>query len=355
MSVPGWQTEELQDEWVDLEPTDGEETDQSFGTHSLSLTSPLASHILMNIEQNSSSNPSNCTAGTFLIREDVPDAPFLPKTPGRKKGLGKDIFTPLPLERMFEPPSPPETGPLPSNPAGLYPCYIPGRGDAADTNAAEVVPSKHSSSLACQFTFTMPKNLTIARSTFLDPQSTSTPPAVFQRRPPATDPRLRLFQFKYDTYTREHLSAMVDSITANNASVTGTTPSPSAFTYHLSRVSELTGPASVADVSHLRSAKRVKLSPLNDYCGEGEGVGSQAVISRPKLIGKDYLGESRQLMQQIKLARDFSTISTSVSTPNSASLGSQADVQVMQESRALFATGNLFFLCNTDIMFMFSS
>lgn len=359
MSVPGWQTEELQDEWVDLEPTDGDgngdETDQSFGSHSLSLTSPLASHILTNndhVVHNTSSHASNHAAGTFLIREDVPDAPFLPKTPSRKKGLGKDIFTPLPLERMFEPPSPHDSGPLPSNPPKNYSCFISERGEAADTNGAEVVPGKRSSSLACRFTFSMPKNLTVARSTFPEAQSTPTPPVVFQRRPPATDSRLRLFQFKYDTYTREHLSAMVDSITAHNVSVTGTTPSPSAFTHRLSRVSEQTDPAFVDDVSHLRSAKRVKLSPLSDYYGEG--AGSQAIISRPKLFGKDYLGASKHLMQQIKLARDFSTISTSAGTPNSASLSSHTDVQVMQEPQALFVTGDLFFLCTTNIIFMFS-
>lgn len=51
----------------------------------------------------------------------------------------------------------------------------------------------------------------------------------------------------------------------------------------------------------------MKLSPPSDY-GEGDGEG--ASIARPKIFGKDYVGESRKMMEQIKLARDFSTIST---------------------------------------------
>ena len=59
----------------------------------------------------------------------------------------------------------------------------------------------------------------------------------------------------------------------------------------------------------LRNAKRVKLSPKADFYGKGNGDG--AVISRPKIIiRRDYVGESRSLMQQIRQARDCSTIST---------------------------------------------
>lgn len=351
MSIPGWQTEELQDEWVDLEPTDGnDENNLSFGTHSLSFTTPLTTHIRTNSDletQTTSTNTSNHAAGTFLIREDVPDAPFLPKTPGRKKGLVKDIFTPLPLERMFEPPSPPEPGPLqfnyaessrpPRHPSSYHTSERDGVGGEDVPRAISLNEPKPK--VACRFTFTVPKGLTVnTHSAFPQAQSTPNPPVFLQPKPPSTDPRLRLFQFQYDTYTREHLSAMVDSIAINTPSVTGTTPSPTTFTHHLSRVSELTGPASLASVSHLRSAKRVKLSPLSDYYGEG--AGSRAVISRPKLTGKDYVGESKQLMQQIKSARDFSTISTTVSTPNIPSPVSHANAQEVPKSCALSATGN---------------
>lgn len=341
MSAPGWQTEELQDEWVDLEPGDdkGDEDNMSFGTHSLSLTAPLTAHIHTNNNdletRTTSANVSNHAAGTFLVRDDVPNTPFLPKTPGRKKGLVKDIFTPLPLERMFEPPSPPEDELLPTahTDAPLSdrfpsPSSTPNEDAIIGTTGISQASSSNGCNpgAACQFTFTVPREPTVtARSAFPQAQSTPNPPVVFQPKPPSTDPRLRLFQFQYDTYTREHLSAMVDSIAINTPSGTRTTPSPTTFAHQLSRVSELTGSASLANVSHLRSAKRVKLSPLSDYYGEG--AGSQAVISRPKLTGKDYVGESKQLMQQIKSARDFSTISTTVSARNDSSPASHPDAQ----------------------------
>lgn len=338
MSAPGWQTDELQDEWVDLDSQENDENDPnlSYGTHSLSLTAPLVTHIHTNSSiqtHNTSSNTSTRAAGTFLIREDVPNAPFLPpqilppKTPNRKKGLMKDIFTPLPLERMFEPPSPSEAdlsthadkpvdGQLPG------PSHIPDSGEDLNLDVPGAVPSAaRKSSVDCQFTFAVPRELAVHHHPAA--QSTPHPAVVFQPKPPPTDPRLRLFQFQYDTYTREHLSAMIDSIAINTPSVTGTSPSPTTFTHQLSRVSELTGLAPPTNVSHLRSAKRVKLSPLSDYYGEG--AGSQAVISRPKLTGKDYVGESKHLMEQIKSARDFSTISTTVTAPNNSSPPPQTD------------------------------
>jgi hypothetical protein len=61
----------------------------------------------------------------------------------------------------------------------------------------------------------------------------------------------------------------------------------------------------------------VKLSPPSDYYGEGVGAG--ASIARPRPLRKDYVGESRNLMQQIKQARDFSTISTVASTNSTTS------------------------------------
>ncbi|KXN88135.1 Septation initiation network scaffold protein cdc11 [Leucoagaricus sp. SymC.cos] len=337
MVAPGWQTEELQDEWVDLDPENSgeDQNNLSFGTHSLSLTVPLPSHIHTNRDlddRNTSTNNSNAShsaAGTFLIRDDVPGTPFQPKTPGRKKGLMKDIFTPLQLERMFEPPSPPRVNlpqdayaGAPMNDISPLPDHMAPGADIRHGGPLNV--RRRSQNIGCQFTFTVPRELSLApRPTHPQAQSTPNPPVVF--RPKATDPRLRLFQFQYDTYTREHLSAMVDSIAINTPSATGTTPSPTSFTHHLSHVSELTGPASLANVSHLRSAKRVKLSPLSDYYGED--AGSQAVITRPKLTGKDYVGESKQLMQQIKSARDFSTISTTATTPHKLPSTSQANEQ----------------------------
>jgi protein NUD1 len=286
-SVPGWQTEELQDEWVDLEPEgDGDEDD----------------HTNSDFEPDVAPSTNNSRAiGTFLVREDVSNNPLLPKMPGRnKKGLIKDFFSPLPLERMFDPPSP----------------HSPSSGTPPEKAGDEIIETDMSNSLhrrktdtECQFTFSAPRNTGLSPPSsgpFPQAQSTPNPPSALHNVAPSTDPRLRLFQFQYDTYTREHLSAMVDSIAINTPSGTGTTPTPTSFNQRLSRVSEVSDAG--ATMSHLRSTKRLKLSPCSDFYGEG--AGSRATVSRPKLYGKDYVGESRSLMQQIKRARDFSTIST---------------------------------------------
>jgi hypothetical protein len=171
----------------------------------------------------------------------------------------------------------------------------------------------HKTTMECQFTFTVPRVAPAQPSSISSgvlPQAQSTPnPPLPTRTAPATDPRLRLFQFQYDTYTREHLSALVDSIAVNTPSGTGTgtTPTPTSFFHGTSRVR--TTPSSGP---HIRSSKRVKLSPLSDF--REEKTNDNVSVTRPIL--KDYIGESRSLMQQIKLARDYSTISTVVSASN---------------------------------------
>jgi len=324
-AAPAWQTEELQDEWVDLDlqENSAENDNLTYGTHSISLTTPLITHIHTNSDHESdpsrSANVYPASVGTFLVREDIPSAPLLPKTPGRdKKGLIKDFFSPLPLERMFEPPSPPTSSATALQPTAVN---LPSRlsetshcGDEIVQTDLPDIASFHGrkASIACQFTFSVPRERSLNPNGRVFPQAQSTPNPPFAPNEPAvtTDPRLRLFQFHYDTYTRDHLSAMVDSIAINTPSGTGTTPSPPSFSRGLSRISEVTGP--VANVAHLRSTKRVKLSPRSDLYGEGMGAG--ASIARPKTT-MDYLGESRALMQQIKQARDFSTISTQHNTP----------------------------------------
>ncbi|KAF7365459.1 Septation initiation network scaffold protein cdc11 [Mycena venus] len=110
---PAWQTEELQEEWVEEDPSDDDANNLTYGTRSISLTVPLPSHIHTNSDldleaDKSSSHSSFHAVGTFLVREDIPNLPVLPKTPGRgRTGIIKDFFSPLPLERMFEPPTPP--------------------------------------------------------------------------------------------------------------------------------------------------------------------------------------------------------------------------------------------------------
>ncbi|KAG6903283.1 hypothetical protein C0995_000178 [Termitomyces sp. Mi166 len=326
-AAPAWQTQELQDEWIDLDEENGDDEDDNltYGTRSISLTAPLATHIYTNSDGEGGASslqpPSLTMGGTFLIREDVPSEPLLVKTPGRqKKGIINDFFSPLPLERMFEPPSPPQQKskethmPLSNTSQPSY--LMPNDGKPQDEIVETDMPDMNSfhgrkASIACKFTFAVPRESLLTpkpANSGAFPQAQSTPYPSFPptKTAPTTDPRLRLFQFQYDTYTREHLSAMVDSIALNSG--TGTTPSPTSFN-HLSRVSEIDG--SVETMSRLRSAKRVKLSPRSDY---GEGAGEGASIARPKIPGKDYVGESKSLMQQIKQARDFSTISTVAST-----------------------------------------
>ncbi|KAF8827938.1 hypothetical protein HHX47_DHR4000561 [Lentinula edodes] len=301
-SRPAWQTEELEDEWIEAEAEGGEyeDEDQFNGTRSISFTAPLSTQI-HTITNTSSPVSSPEPMGTFLVHQSIPSVPLLPKTPGRnKKANIKDFFSPMPLERMFEPPSPPQ----PSSPQ--RPPRSPGE-DKIDEIMETDIPNMVSfdgrkPSVGCQFTFSAPRDVFLN----LDnrPQAESTPgnPTVrTTNAPPSTDPPLRLFQFQYDTYTRDHLSAMVDSIAINPALGSGATNSPASLDQGLSRVSEATGISSLN--SHLRSAKRVKLSPKSDFLGNGNSP-------RPKLLGKDYVGESRSLMQQIKQARDFSTIST---------------------------------------------
>ena len=318
-ATPAWQTEELQDEWVDLDlQEDSLDTDSlTYGTRSISLTTPLATHIHTNNAHESDgsrfSHVSQGPAGTFLVREDLPGVPLLPKTPGRnKKGLMKDVFSPLPLERMFEPPSPPSTTVPVLQPSAATSQSRPREDEIVETDVPDM-GSFHGrkASIACKFTFSVPRerSLNPHSSVFPLAQSTPNPPIAPNEPATATDSRLRLFQFQYDTYTRDHLSAMVDSIAINTPSGTGTTPSPTTYSHGLSRITEVTG--LTANMSHLRSTKRVKLSPRSDFYEENVGVGVS--IARPK-TATDYLGESRNLMQQIKQARDFSTISTVAST-----------------------------------------
>lgn len=327
-SIPGWQTEELNEEWIDLEPEESSDGNIGYETRSIFSTEPRSTHI-----QTSNVSEDHYIAhgeprdepeqiGTFLVREDVYNAPILPKTPGRQsKRTIRDFFTPSQLEQLFEPPSPRETQRYPIITENLsHKSSVPSHpSQACSSPTARTPPPSNLMTtpmkLSTQFTFTVPHPVGFGL-----PENGNTPPvqntpnnSPFPGRIPATDFKLRLFQFQYDTYTRDQLSAMVDSIAVNSPSGTGTTDSPLSCIHGLSRISEASD--SVEDISRLRSAKRVKLSPKSDFYGEG--AGANATIGRPRVTGKDYVGESRSLMRQIRQTRDFSVLSTSQpSSPN---------------------------------------
>jgi protein NUD1 len=365
---------------------------------------------------------SPAPAGTFLVREEVEAVPFLPKTPGKAKVGGfANMFTPLALERMFDPPSPRANGQklpvvtpgpsrkspltrsnigtgatLPAHPSPLSQAHAP-------VPAVHITPdaschSVESDSTTCerpepgdannnhlptsQFTFTIPAPTSqsqLLTSSTVQAQSTPGPsrlpsgqqaypsgynamltPGIFAvNNTPAANPKLRLFQLQYDTFTREHLSAMADSIAVGSPSTSLPDSSlgiqsPS-FPYALSRVTETSESPSIL---RMRATKRLKLSPNVDSSGAmsfatsgdqshhfvrdqssgfsrgtyGEGEGEGAVITRPKspghlqnkppkfpmvgpkpILKRDYVRESRNLMQQIKSARDLSTSSSAAS------------------------------------------
>jgi protein NUD1 len=321
---PAWQTEELAEEWVDQDEHSSARWQDSVSSHAvsssdISLTEALPSTFI----RGGSSSPAPSAIGTFVVKQDVPAAPLLQKTPGkRNKSQIKDFFSPMPLEMMFNPPSPPSTDalPLPSSshqttapivPSRLSKVHVPGDKSSeheADDEILETdIPNMvgfdgRRPGMNCQFTFSIPDPNQGA------PMAQSTPSGLSPAQPnaPPIDPRLRLFQFQYDTFTRDHLSAMVDSIAVNSPS--GGSGSPNGSGNILSRVTEAEGES----MSRMRSTKRIKLSPATDF---SEAVSSNPGPSRPP-SGRDYVGESRNLMEQIRLARDFSTIST-VASANS--------------------------------------
>ncbi len=301
---PGWQTEELQDEWPD-------EEDDNCHTRSISLTIP--------VDPQSLPVGHVDVPGTFLIRQDVPSV-FPQKTHGPKKSLIKDFFSPIPLERMFEPPSPERDSQSVLNPPihGSLPHFVPlstvpatssrvtSLGGLVNSNPPDVAPlDGWQSNMYCQFTFTVPNPAPSPRVTPAFPRTKNTPGTATSVIP-SVDPPLRLFQFQYDTFTRDHLSAMVDSIAINSpsGSNTGNLAANTSSPFGLPTVSEASAPFSSIE---LRSAKRVKLSPISDFDDPKDGNSCGGWVHR-----RDYVGESRSLMARIKDTRD-SILSTPVS------------------------------------------
>ena len=307
---PAWQTDELKDEWPD-ESDDVSEPN----TRSISLTIPVGSlhHSGTGLSQDTDVAD---VLGTFVIRQDA--LPLPQRNFAQKKGLVKDFFSPIALERMFDPPSPrtsvQSTRNNPSHPSQSSVARV---SSVAFVNSQEDLAvhrlagaDSWQPDMSCHFTFTVPRPTTF--TDIASPSHTQDKNATRTAAPvaPMMDPPLRLFQFQYDTFTRDHLSAMVDSIAINSpsGSNTGHLVANTSSPFGLPPVSEATSQFSSIE---LRSAKRVKLSPVSDFRGSNNRASCSA--RRPG-CRKDYVGESRFLMDQIKNARDFS-----FSTPASAS------------------------------------
>lgn len=320
--------------------------------------------------------------------------PVLPQTPGNKKKVIKDFFSPLPLETMFEPPSPPPPLVRPTSsqshlhanapkvPSRLAISHTPASegnsfATAEDTSHLQpYLPAERKPSLDGRFTFAISRHTPVSSHTpGAPPQAQSTPGPISVHRstihpPSMPDPRLRLFQFQYDTFTRDHLSAIVDSIAVNSPS----SGSGSAGESPAAREGAVTSRPRVAKRIRLSSERELdrddegigaaisrprvpevkvvdEVVPAQSHATQtnatsrpkaADGVGTDARVSRPRVLGKDYVGESQSLMDKIKQARDFSTISTNASgqTPAKESLtASPAGMCVIHVSHILGLSG----------------
>jgi hypothetical protein len=221
---------------------------------------------------------SYLAVGTFVVHGDKSITPMRPKV---KKPLRKDIFTPLKLETMFNPPSPQET-------------RVPTPGQSSKSSSSKritVTPERsvpflfdgRDSSNAFPFTFSV--------------QPSPRPDPVHQKYTDSQvdKSRLRLFHFHYDTFTREHLSALVDAIPVSSSSLSTSSASSHAVIN------------SSSSLSHYRPAKRIKLSPPDDL----PRARRRPRLSLPgnSLAGgrKDYIRESKSLVQAIVDTRSFSS------------------------------------------------
>jgi hypothetical protein len=428
MSRPAWQTEELDEEWIEDDDNDSLNVTRRSGasaTSTISLTEVIGSLDITDHHRRSHGSQASdrsadggrsATAprGTFVVREGVEAVPLMAKTPGKPKGAFAGMFTPLALEKMFEPPSPPPAGPSvlrepsparSSPPQSAVPRHSPGPSPLSQSHLpvppipiVHITPSasfqfdasthsayppqledgdtKTSQVPSTEFTFTAPRftpipfnpnpgRVALAEST---PGPSCPQPGTKQRldietplplpslpAPPMTDPRLRLFQFQYDTFTREHLSAILDTMPVHAGS-----PSTTNFSPHSAPASAVGNSVfspigelsleSATSIDRMRAAKRVKLSlrgesdessteeseaspPISARSHRtsesyGEGAGAGAHVARPKSAvqanllqvhgqgseegtsRRDYVKESAAFMQQLKAHRDFSTVST---------------------------------------------
>lgn len=431
MSAPGWQTEDLAEEWVestsfsDISPsppkaqsprkTTGDEQHRQFSASFRQISfngqdqmarqvTPMRivsghvnggrGHLPDMSVQGLLSPPTSdsgssqgkqeiAVAGTFVIKEDddlakLAHSKALPANPFTPKGGKGDFFSPLALERMFQPPSPPTPAvPLPitnldapmhhvaeintfqqttvtterrvsaiynpyapANPSRLSKSVTPpSRTDSTidttqDTSQTqteldmetgehaddvtvkldgvraeseregyeyetdlsplrEQTNDVHDAHRGYQFTFSVsPRSDSLPSrhrqpsfsppvDDFYDQAAGPSHSTINARHlpplsPAGPNPPLRLFQRTYDTYTRDYLSAIVDSIPVG-PSPPGTTPRRAFFsnTSHptLSQhegASPSDSSSTPSDPSASRSSKRIRLSPP-DWHQRGPG------------------------------------------------------------------------------------
>ena len=300
-------------------------------------------------------------AGTFVVKDGVEDdrGGYLARN-NQVAGKGRDMFGPSALEKMFQPPSPPQdtasTGAsvppgvqterktshayAPINPSRLSKSVTPStvstsmsmsnfpdesglqdqQLDDQETRiyeeVSDVVLGEESfigAGPAPEFTFQSPMPDVSAQDEFeaqkpiFDPSlspfatgepSHSTMHGRASRDQEAAKPGLRLFRSTYDTYTREHLSALVDSIaiepspSPNNGSYSGelmrreddaesSSPSRSGTGSSHSR-------SRSSDEYEGRSSKRLRMSPTSPARDAG-GVrdwGAQGRAMMDKIRGR---------------------------------------------------------------------
>ena len=281
----------------------------------------------------SSSNPEE-VPGTFVVKEGVED--------DRGKALarkGRDMFGPSALEKMFQPPSPPAlpqqagtssvqaveprrpshayapTNPsrlsksvTPSTASSITMSELPSRGHQENSAVLqEMVAADSTSSLIASaeedsgerqsgpfsppdhagFPFTFEAPLSPSRQNDspepFGPLDNELSHSTVHHRPQhKTSPRtgLRLFRSTYDTYTREHLSALVDSIAIEPS------PSPPSLpnAKNLRDWSPDASPSGSSEVSDLRSSKRMRMSPASPRRQDGGirdwGAQGRAMLDR---------------------------------------------------------------------------
>jgi len=223
--------------------------------------------------------------GTFVVHDDKPITPMQQKV---QKALRKDIFTPLKLETMFNPPSPQETR-VPTPEQSLN-SPSSKRIDVAPERDVPFLFSGRDSSNHFPFTFSVQRS----------------PPDPVQHNcadPQVDKSRLRLFQFHYDTFTRDHLSALVDAIPVSSSS----------FSASLTSIHDSID--SPSKLSHYRPAKRIKLSPPEHLPRARRRHRLSLSRNAPAGGRKEYIRESESLMQTIADARSFSSQPAHTSPP----------------------------------------